>query len=257
MQLDTTERRIMESRGSRHTLFIRKVHRTDFGNYTCVADNQLGKTRKSVQLTGKPNPVKFNSASRGNWKDSYNISWAVESLSPIEEYKLLFRRLPETTSTSEDGHPQPLHHQSQKKMMFGKENKTFNALGFNIGNHGHGRQYIDRRTDWRDVILPAPSSSQPTNVQSMNYIIRGLDPGQNYEAKVTARNKFGWSPFSDSFTFQTTDLDMSYPERPQLPRNVYNENEIQDMGIRIFNSTSRSGLCILLFTICSLLRLFT
>lgn len=52
MQLDTTERRIMESRGSRHTLFIRKVHRSDFGNYTCVADNQLGKTRKSVQLTG-------------------------------------------------------------------------------------------------------------------------------------------------------------------------------------------------------------
>lgn len=53
MQLDTTERRIMESRGSRHTLMIRKVHRSDFGNYTCVADNQLGKTRKSVQLTGK------------------------------------------------------------------------------------------------------------------------------------------------------------------------------------------------------------
>lgn len=53
MQLDTTERRIMESRGSRHTLVIRKVHRSDFGNYTCVADNQLGKTRKSVQLTGK------------------------------------------------------------------------------------------------------------------------------------------------------------------------------------------------------------
>lgn len=43
----------MESRGSRHTLVIRKVHRSDFGNYTCVADNQLGKTRKSIQLTGR------------------------------------------------------------------------------------------------------------------------------------------------------------------------------------------------------------
>lgn len=52
MQLDTTERRIMESRGSRHTLVIRKVQHSDFGNYTCVADNQLGKTRKSVQLSG-------------------------------------------------------------------------------------------------------------------------------------------------------------------------------------------------------------
>lgn len=65
-------------------------------------------------ILGKPNPVKFNSETRGHWRDSYNISWAVESLSPIEEYKLLFRRLPDTGS-SEDGHPQPLHHQSQSQ----------------------------------------------------------------------------------------------------------------------------------------------
>lgn len=65
-------------------------------------------------ISGKPNPVKFNSETRGHWRDSYNISWAVESLSPIEEYKLLFRRLPDT-GNPEDGHPQPLHHQSQRK----------------------------------------------------------------------------------------------------------------------------------------------
>ncbi|RZC33434.1 limbic system-associated membrane protein-like, partial [Asbolus verrucosus] len=203
MQLDTTERRIMESRGSRHTLVIRKVHRSDFGNYTCVADNQLGKTRKSVQLTGKPNPAKFSSASRGNWRDSYNISWAVESLSPIEEYKLLFRRLPDNPGVSEDGHPQPLHHQSQRKFNAGRENKTYAAVFYNAGN-GYGRQIIDRRTDWRDVILPA-SPAQTSGLQSMSYVIRGLEPGQNYEAKVQARNKFGWSPVSEAFTFQTTD----------------------------------------------------
>lgn len=39
----------------------------------------------------------------------------------------------------------------------------------------------------------------------MSYVIRGLEPGQNYEAKVQARNKFGWSPISEAFTFQTTD----------------------------------------------------
>lgn len=250
MQLDTTERRIMESRGSRHTLVIRKVNRSDFGNYTCVADNQLGKTRKSVQLSGKPNPAKFNSASRGSWKDSYNISWAVESLSPIEEYKLLFRRLPDA-ATSDDGHPQPLHHQSQKK-PFGKfpENRTHSAVGY-----GHIRQFIDRRTDWRDVILPAPMLNQITGVQSMHYVIRGLDAGQNYEAKVQSRNKFGWSPFSESFTFQTTDSDMSYPERPQLPRHVYNENEVRDLGIRIYSSSNQLPLPTTLGTLCALYSL--
>lgn len=241
MQLDTTERRIMESRGSRHTLVIRKVHRSDFGNYTCVADNQLGKTRKSVQLTGKPNPAKFSSASRGSWKDSYNISWAVESLSPIEEYKLLFRRLPETNS--EDGHPQPLHHQSQRKFGPGKENKTYAAVGYSVG-YGYGRQFVDRRTDWRDVILPAAPTQSP-GVQSMSYVIRGLESGQNYEAKVQARNKFGWSPISEAFTFQTTDTDMSYPDRPQSPKHVYNEHDMHHeiLGITLNTATNLSSSC--------------
>lgn len=53
MQLDTTEHRIMESRGSRHTLVIRKVQPDDFGNYSCLADNAMGKSRKSIQLTGE------------------------------------------------------------------------------------------------------------------------------------------------------------------------------------------------------------
>ncbi|KAK4872349.1 hypothetical protein RN001_014378, partial [Aquatica leii] len=231
MQLDTTERRIMESRGSRHTLVIRKVHRSDFGNYTCVADNQLGKTRKSVQLTGKPNPAKFSSASRGQWRDSYNITWAVESLSPIEEFKLLYRRLPDVSSTNaEDGHPRPLQHQSSKR-----ENKTFTSTGYY--NMGYGRQYIDRRSDWRDVILPAMPTQAP-GVQTMSYVIRALEPAQIYEAKVQSRNKYGWSPISEAFTFQTTDSDLTFPDRPQTPRHVYNENEVRDMGIRMFSSSN-------------------
>lgn len=72
------------------------------------------------------------------------------------------------------------------------------------GAYSYGRQYIDRRTDWRDVILPAVSN-QHVGLQSMSYIIRGLEPGQNYEAKVLARNKYGWSAISEPFSFQTTE----------------------------------------------------
>jgi hypothetical protein len=53
MRLDTTERRIMEARGSRHTLIIRKVQASDFGDYTCMADNQIGKTRQKLELSGE------------------------------------------------------------------------------------------------------------------------------------------------------------------------------------------------------------
>lgn len=69
MQLDTTERHIMERRGSRHTLLIRKVHSQDFGNYTCLAENKLGKNRKIILLTGKPKMVVFQSPPISQWGD--------------------------------------------------------------------------------------------------------------------------------------------------------------------------------------------
>lgn len=91
MQIDQTERHIIETRGSKNTLMIRKVHSQDFGNYTCAADNQLGKTKKTITLTGKPNVATFRSAPVSQWKDRYNISWIVESYTPIEEYRLYYK----------------------------------------------------------------------------------------------------------------------------------------------------------------------
>lgn len=54
------------------------------------------------------------------------------------------------------------------------------------------------------MILPAGSAPSP-GLQSMSYVIRGLEPGQNYEAKVLAKNKYGWSPVSEPFSFKTTE----------------------------------------------------
>lgn len=87
MQLDTTERHIMESRGSRHTLIIRKVHPQDFGNYSCVAENPLGKARKIVQLTGKPNTAIFRSAAVSQYKDRYLYSYTTSySLTCVRDF---------------------------------------------------------------------------------------------------------------------------------------------------------------------------
>lgn len=69
MQLDTTERHIAENHGSRYTLVVRKVHVPDFGNYSCVAENQLGKSRKTLQLTGKPKKATIQSPQISQYKD--------------------------------------------------------------------------------------------------------------------------------------------------------------------------------------------
>ena len=103
MQIDQTERHVIENRGARHTLIIRKVHPQDFGNYSCIADNQLGKTRKTVTLTGKPKTAVFRSVPNSQWKDKYNISWIVDSHSPIEEFKLYYRQVDGDTLQAHDG----------------------------------------------------------------------------------------------------------------------------------------------------------
>lgn len=69
MQLHTTERHIMEKRGSRHTLLLRKVHSSDFSNYTCMAENSLGRAKRAILLTGIPKMALFQSPPISQWGD--------------------------------------------------------------------------------------------------------------------------------------------------------------------------------------------
>ena len=53
MLLDPNEYRFMEQFGIRHTLVLRKVQKEDFGNYSCRAENSLGRSRAFIELSGK------------------------------------------------------------------------------------------------------------------------------------------------------------------------------------------------------------
>ena len=52
MLLDPTNTRHMEVYGNRHVLTLKKVKETDFGNYSCMADNSLGRDRGSSEVSG-------------------------------------------------------------------------------------------------------------------------------------------------------------------------------------------------------------
>ncbi|XP_037923179.1 limbic system-associated membrane protein isoform X2 [Hermetia illucens] len=215
MQLDTTERHIMENRGSRHTLIIRKVHPQDFGNYSCVAENQLGKSRKTLQLSGKPNSIVFRSPPISQFKDRYNISCTVDSHTPVEEFKLFYRRLPqghEVDNTIE---------QTQSLQTLQQHPQSVQMYGHNYRTYGNGVHWS--RNDWRDVVLPAVPLSH-LYTQGMSYMIRGLEPDQQYEARVQARNRYGWSEMSESFLFSTSSTD----------------SEMRDLSVTFYGSPSTS-----------------
>ena len=53
MLLDPNEFRLMEQFGIRHTLVLRRVSEDDFGNYSCSAENHLGKSRAFIEVSGK------------------------------------------------------------------------------------------------------------------------------------------------------------------------------------------------------------
>lgn len=76
---------------TKYTLKIMRVRAQDLGNYSCVAENQLGKNKKIVTLTGLPRAPQFRSNAQSQWRDKYNISWTVDSYAPIEEYKFQYK----------------------------------------------------------------------------------------------------------------------------------------------------------------------
>lgn len=91
--LDATERRSMDRNGDKYCLRIRNFQVSDFGNYSCVADNALGRTKKYIEVSGSPGPAIFLSAPYSGFLDLYNLTWTIESIPPLEEIRLLYRRL--------------------------------------------------------------------------------------------------------------------------------------------------------------------
>jgi hypothetical protein len=74
------------------------------------------------------------------------------------------------------------------------------SMGHSAHVSGYGRGGPGQ-SEWRDVIINVERQERLS--QRVSYLIHGLEPGTEYEAKVQARNRFGWNSVSQGFRFNT------------------------------------------------------
>jgi Immunoglobulin I-set domain len=75
--------------GSRHLLIIQNTQKADFGEYTCHANNSLGRADKVVRLSGEPSPARYTSGEE--LENGQKLMWVIESHSPITKYTLKYK----------------------------------------------------------------------------------------------------------------------------------------------------------------------
>lgn len=184
-----SDRRLMETRGNKHTLTIQNVQSTDFGNYSCVADNNLGRAKKYMELSGKPSLAEFKSAPMSRTKDSYNLTWQIESYPPLIKVRLLYRKANDTYSG-------------------GKRMKPGSAAAGDFQLRRHNMH----SGSWHDQELLPPKSETFSHV--MSYSIQNLEPSSTYAAVVQAMNKYGWGAATEDFYFYTRSQDYENEIQP-------------------------------------------
>merc|ERR1711963_1108459 len=125
-ELSSNERIKIESKESshRHTLILRGLaSQRDFGNYSCVAENTLGSSKRHIEVHGRPTPAVFRNKPHQGGKNSFRLVWTVDSYSRIEEYRLLYRQI----------------------KAFHPDDMRGGGLSGVVGNSG---------SDWTNVIIP-------------------------------------------------------------------------------------------------------
>lgn len=135
----------------------------------------------------------------------------MDSYSPIEEYRLLYRKIKPYHGVSaikigdKVGISFTLYLLSPFEQIVyfsSNQQKLFVSIQFN------SLQPLDAsfplgEGDWTNVIIPGDVTA-PGFTHLRSYLISGLLPESEYECLVQARNRFGWSDASRLFTFFTS-----------------------------------------------------
>jgi len=182
MLLDPSENKQMESLGSRHTLLLQNLAITDFGNYSCMADNSLGRDRGFIELSGRPQQVSITSPHHSYKAEEYTLTWEAISLLRVTEYRILYRL-----------------HRARDKAVPNRSSEWTNIIPTMKNKNS--------RLRYDGVVFKG------------SFSFYALEPGSKYEVRVQAKNEEGWSERGRPFMFSTPDFDMQEPFVRGQPSN--------------------------------------
>ena len=129
-----------------------------------------------------------------SYKDQYNISWTVQSYSPIREYRLFYRI--QATTRHIMHHDKPIDNHISSSHIY-------NPYGTSLSDQ------------WENIVIPEMFNDYTNQYHSqsyhynqnfrhrMSFPLKNLSPSSNYEVRVQARNDHGWNKLSNIFHFST------------------------------------------------------
>ncbi|XP_050696843.1 protein amalgam-like [Eriocheir sinensis] len=165
-----------------HTLTISPIEEEDFGDYTCVAENSLGKGESRLSLSGLPKEPRMTSSPAGGEETSYTLTWEVESTSPIVMYRVEYR--------PRQGAESPFPREWIPRLQ--------TAQGLTQPSTAPNNPHSSSSSSFS-----FSSSSSSSTLYHMSHALKDLWPATDYEATVAVENKYGWSAKSGVFHFNT------------------------------------------------------
>jgi len=74
------------------TIHIPQVQENDLGNYSCYAENIMGRASSIVSLSGRPGRVKILSSMAEVGVRQFNLSWTVDTFAPVTHTNIRIRK---------------------------------------------------------------------------------------------------------------------------------------------------------------------
>lgn len=161
-----------DSEADLYTLTLGGLTEADYGNYSCVARNNLGTGTDSVMITGSPDQPVITSPRAGAYTNTYKLIWTVwtPASAKILNQSILYRRIKKGLSSASPD----LVTSSWYNLALISDSASYSGSGAGSGYH---------------------------------MMLTGLDTDAEYEVRLRAMNNHGWSQLSEPFLFSTSSQD--------------------------------------------------